>query len=72
MLYVGSPHMTVNGLESPEAGKALLEMLLDKLYIPGIYIEDVIVWDVTCIMQCRMTMTELYQVKRDCTGRSFN
>lgn len=53
MLYVGSPHMSVNGLESPEAGKALLEMLLAHATSPAFTyfhawdVGDVIVWDNT-------------------------
>ena len=51
LLYVGSPHMTVTGLESPEAGKALLNMLLLHATSPAFtYFHawdagDVIVWD---------------------------
>lgn len=53
VLYVGSPHMKVNGLESPEAGKALLEMLLTHATSPAFTyfhawdVGDVIVWDNT-------------------------
>ena len=52
-LYVGSPHMKVTGLESPEAGKGLLEMVLTHATSPAFtYFHawtpgDVIVWDNT-------------------------
>jgi taurine dioxygenase len=52
-LYVGSPHMAVTGLESPEAGKAILEMLLTHATSPSFtyfhawQVGDVIVWDNT-------------------------
>ena len=53
MLYVGSPHMKVNGLESPESGRALLDMLLIHATSPAYtYFHawdagDVIIWDNT-------------------------
>ena len=53
ILYVGSPHMKVLGLESPEAGKALLEMLLlhatspSYTYFHAWDAGDVIIWDNT-------------------------
>ena len=53
MLYVGSPHMRVTGLESAAAGKGLLEMLLTHATSPSFtYFHawspgDVIVWDNT-------------------------
>jgi taurine dioxygenase len=53
LLYVGSPHMKVTGLESLEAGKALLEMLLTHATSPAFTyfhawdVGDVIVWDNT-------------------------
>jgi taurine dioxygenase len=53
LLYVGSPHMTVSGLESPEAGRALLDMLLVHATSPAFTyfhswdVGDVIVWDNT-------------------------
>ena len=52
-LFVGSPHMKVTGLESPEAGKGILEMLLSHATSPAFtYFHswtpgDVIVWDNT-------------------------
>lgn len=53
MLYVGSPHMAVSGLETPEVGRALLDMLLMHATSPAFtYFHawdagDVIVWDNT-------------------------
>ena len=53
LLYVGSPHMTVTGLESPEAGRALLDMLIIHATSPTFTcfhswdVGDVIVWDNT-------------------------
>jgi taurine dioxygenase len=53
ILYVGSPHMKVFGLESPEAGKKLLNMLLAHATSPAFqYFHawdqgDVLVWDNT-------------------------
>ena len=53
LLYVGSPHMKVHGLETPEAGKALLNMLLMHATSPAFqYFHvwdagDVVVWDNT-------------------------
>lgn len=53
MLYVGSPHMKVAGLESPEAGKVLLNMLLLHTTSPAFSyfhswdVGDIIVWDNT-------------------------
>jgi taurine dioxygenase len=53
LLYVGSPHMKVGGLESPEAGRALLDMLIVHATSPSLtYFHawdagDVIVWDNT-------------------------
>lgn len=53
LLYVGSPHMDVHGLETPEAGKALLTMLLMHATSPAFtYFHswdagDVLVWDNT-------------------------
>ena len=53
MLYVGSPHMSVTGLETPEQGRALLDMLLIHATSPSYtYFHawdagDVIVWDNT-------------------------
>jgi taurine dioxygenase len=53
LLYVGSPHMTLSGLESPEAGRALLDMLLVHATSPAFTyfhswdVGDVIVWDNT-------------------------
>ena len=53
MLYVGSPHMRVTGLESPQAGKALLNMLLLHATSPAFtYFHawdkgDIIIWDNT-------------------------
>jgi len=53
LLYVGSPHMTVNGLSTPEAGRALLDMLIIHATSPSFTyfhawdVGDVIVWDNT-------------------------
>lgn len=53
MLYVGSPHMAVDGLETPEQGRALLDMLLIHATSPAFTyfhawdVGDVIVWDNT-------------------------
>lgn len=53
MLYVGSPHMTVEGLETSEQGRALLDMLLIHATSPAFTyfhawdVGDVIVWDNT-------------------------
>jgi len=53
MLYVGSPTMKVNGLETPEAGRALLDMLLmhatspSYTYFHAWDVGDVIIWDNT-------------------------
>lgn len=76
MLYVGSPHMTVQGLESPEAGKALLEMILTHATSPTFtYFHawdagDVIVWDNTQTLHHAMpynndgsTRRELYRTQ---------
>jgi taurine dioxygenase len=52
-LYLGSPHMKVDGLESPEAGKALLELLFTHATSPSFsYFHhwqagDVVFWDNT-------------------------
>ena len=51
LLYVGSPHMQVHGLETPEAGKLLLKMLLEHATSPAFqYFHaweagDVLIWD---------------------------
>jgi len=53
LLYVGSPHMEVVGLETAEAGKALLTMLLMHATSPAFTyfhawdVGDVLVWDNT-------------------------
>jgi len=53
ILYVGSPHMTVDGLKTPEAGKALLKMLLAHCVSPAFTyfhswdVGDVVIWDNT-------------------------
>jgi taurine dioxygenase len=53
LLYVGSPHMGVEGLESAEAGSALLTMLLLHATSPAFTyfhswdVGDVLVWDNT-------------------------
>jgi taurine dioxygenase len=53
LLYVGSPHMKVFGLATPEEGKKLLTMLLSHATSPAFqYFHawdqgDVLVWDNT-------------------------
>jgi taurine dioxygenase len=76
MLYVGSPHMTVQGLESPEAGKALLDMILTHATSPAFTyfhawdVGDVIIWDNTQTLHHAMpynndgsTRRELYRTQ---------
>jgi taurine dioxygenase len=76
MLYVGSPHMAVEGLESPELGRALLDMLLMHATSPSFtYFHawdagDVIVWDNTQTLHHAMpynndgtTKRELYRTQ---------
>ena len=76
MLYVGSPHMKVNGLESEEAGRALLDMLLIHATSPAYTyfhawdVGDVIVWDNTQTLHHAMpynndgtTKRELYRTQ---------
>jgi len=51
ILYLGSPHMKVFGLETPEAGKELLETLLAHATAPAFTyyhsweVGDVVIWD---------------------------
>eukprot|EP00310_Coccolithus_braarudii_P024169 CAMPEP_0183334744 /NCGR_PEP_ID=MMETSP0164_2-20130417/3247_1 /TAXON_ID=221442 /ORGANISM="Coccolithus pelagicus ssp braarudi, Strain PLY182g" /LENGTH=343 /DNA_ID=CAMNT_0025503945 /DNA_START=92 /DNA_END=1124 /DNA_ORIENTATION=- len=53
LLYVGSPHMEVVGLETPEAGQALLTMLLAHATSPAFTyfhswdVGDMLIWDNT-------------------------
>lgn len=76
MLYVGSPHMAVDGLESPEQGRALLDMVLMHATSPSFtYFHawdagDVIVWDNTQTLHHAMpydndgtTKRELYRTQ---------
>lgn len=76
MLYVGSPHMSVDGLETPEQGRALLDMLLMHAASPAFtYFHawdagDVIVWDNTQTLHRAMqykndgkTRRELYRTQ---------
>lgn len=76
MLYVGSPHMAVTGLESAEAGTALLGMLLAHATSPAFtYFHawsagDVLVWDNTQTLHHSMpynndgaTHRELYRTQ---------
>lgn len=71
LLYVGSPHMQVQGLESPEAGKALLEMLLAHATSPAFTyfhawdVGDVIVWDNTQTLHHSMPYTNDGSAKRE-------
>lgn len=76
LLYVGSPHMKVGGLESPEAGRALLDMLIVHATSPAFTyfhawdVGDVIVWDNTQTLHHAMpynndgtTKRELYRTQ---------
>ncbi len=76
MLYVGSPHMAVHGLESPDQGRALLDMLLMHATSPSFTyfhawdVGDVIVWDNTQTLHHAMpynndgtTKRELYRTQ---------
>jgi taurine dioxygenase len=76
LLYVGSPHMNVTGLETGEAGKALLEMLLVHATSPAFTyfhawdVGDIIVWDNTQTLHHAMpykndgtTRRELYRTQ---------
>lgn len=76
MLYVGSPHMSVEGLETPEHGRALLDMLLIHATSPAFTyfhawdVGDVIVWDNTQTLHHAMpykndgtTKRELYRTQ---------
>jgi taurine dioxygenase len=71
LLYVGSPHMKVQGLESAEAGKALLEMLLTHATSPAFTyfhawdVGDVIVWDNTQTLHHAMPYNNDGTVKRE-------
>lgn len=68
-LYVGSPHMAVGGLETPEAGRALLDMILmhatspSYTYFHAWDVGDVIVWDNT------QTLHHAMPYKNDGTAR---
>jgi taurine dioxygenase len=76
LLYVGSPHMKVGGLESAEAGRALLDMLIvhatspSYTYFHAWDVGDVIVWDNTQTLHHAMpynndgtTKRELYRTQ---------
>jgi taurine dioxygenase len=69
LLYVGSPHMEVVGLESAAAGKALLAMLLAHATSPSFTyfhawdVGDVLVWDNT------QTLHHSYPYTNDGTNR---
>jgi taurine dioxygenase len=71
LLYVGSPHMKVGGLESLEAGRALLDMLLVHATSPAFTyfhawdVGDVIVWDNTQTLHHAMPYTNDGTVKRE-------
>ena len=62
-LYVGSPHMTVEGLESPQAGRDLRTMLLRHATSPSFtYFHawdagDLLVWDNTQTLHHAMPYT---------------
>jgi len=70
-LYVGSPHMKVGGLESPEAGRALLDMLLmhatspSYTYFHAWNVGDVIIWDNTQTLHHAMPYHNDGTVKRE-------
>jgi taurine dioxygenase len=71
LLYVGSPHMKVGGLETPEAGRALLDMLLVHATSPSFTyfhawdVGDVIVWDNTQTLHHAMPYTNDGTAKRE-------
>lgn len=71
LLYVGSPHMAVNGLETPEAGRALLDMLLIHATSPSFTyfhawdVGDVIVWDNTQTLHHAMPYNNDGTAKRE-------
>jgi taurine dioxygenase len=71
LLYVGSPHMKVGGLESPEAGRALLDMLLVHATSPSFTyfhawdVGDVIVWDNTQTLHHAMPYNNDGTAKRE-------
>ena len=44
-LYVGSPHMVVKGLETPEAGKDLLTMVLKHATSPSLTARELVSLD---------------------------
>lgn len=71
MLYVGSPHMAVNGLESPDQGRALLDMLILHATSPSFtYFHawdegDVLVWDNTQTLHHAMPYNNDGRTKRE-------
>ena len=71
LLYLGSPHMTVNGLESKDAGKMLLKMLFDHCQSPSFTyyhawdVGDVIVWDNSQTLHHSMPYNNDGSVKRE-------
>jgi taurine dioxygenase len=70
-LYVGSPHMKVGGLETPEAGRALLDMLLMHATSPAFTyfhawdVGDVIIWDNTQTLHHSMPYNNDGTAKRE-------
>ena len=71
LLYVGSPHMAVEGLETPAAGKALLGMLLAHATSPAFtYFHawdagDIIIWDNTQTLHHSMPYTNDGEARRE-------
>merc|ERR1712157_668968 len=71
LLYLGSPHMTVEGLESPEAGKAMLDMILTHSTSPAFSyfhawsVGDVIIWDNTQTLHHSMPYNNDGTVRRE-------
>ena len=71
LLYLGSPHMKVNGLETPEAGKVLLQLLFDHCQSPAFTyyhawdVGDVVIWDNSQTLHHSMPYNNDGSVKRE-------
>ena len=71
LLYLGSPHMKVNGLETPEAGKVLLQLLFDHCQSPAFTyyhawdVGDVVIWDNSQTLHHSMPYKNDGSVKRE-------
>ena len=71
ILYLGSPHMKVNGLETPEAGKVLLQLLFDHCQSPAFTyyhawdVGDVVIWDNSQTLHHSMPYKNDGSVKRE-------